>query len=123
MVPLTEQYFSPYIFSQLSNMADINNDGMLDAWSCHDVGLSEPYLQHRRRVMVEDGSMIQQTVTAGGNYATVFTDDYDEDGDPGPVLQQVPHWRAHPAMHSASTCSIETMGMELGPKQALPGGK
>ncbi|MBK8499365.1 MAG: VCBS repeat-containing protein [Flavobacteriales bacterium] len=39
----TEQYFSPYIFSQRTNMADINNDGMLDAWSCHDVGLSKPY--------------------------------------------------------------------------------
>ncbi|MBK8499276.1 MAG: CRTAC1 family protein [Flavobacteriales bacterium] len=76
----TEQYFSPYIFSQRTNMADINNDGMLDAWSCHDVGLSKPYRNTGAGVMVEDQSMIQQTVTAGGNYATVFCD-YDEDGD------------------------------------------
>lgn len=76
----TEQYFSPYIFSQRTNMADINNDGQLDAWSCHDVGLSKPYRNTGGGVMVEDQSMIQQTVTVGGNYATVFTD-YDEDGD------------------------------------------
>ena len=76
----TEQYFSPYIFSQRTNMADINNDGMLDAWSCHDVGLSKPYRNTGSGVMVEDQSMIQQTVTVGGNYATVFCD-YDEDGD------------------------------------------
>ncbi|MCC6938544.1 MAG: VCBS repeat-containing protein [Flavobacteriales bacterium] len=76
----TEQYFTPYIFSQRTNMADINNDGMLDAWSCHDVGLSKPYRNTGGGVMMEDQSMIQQTVTVGGNYATVFTD-YDEDGD------------------------------------------
>ncbi|MBP7407641.1 MAG: VCBS repeat-containing protein [Flavobacteriales bacterium] len=76
----TEQYFSPYIFSQRTNMADINNDGLLDAWSCHDVGLSKPYRNTGGGVMVEDQSLIQQTVTVGGNYATVFTD-YDEDGD------------------------------------------
>ncbi len=76
----TEQYFSPYIFSQRTNMADIDNDGLLDAWSCHDVGLSKPYRNTGGGVMVEDQTLIQQTVTVGGNYATVFTD-YDEDGD------------------------------------------
>ena len=76
----TEQYFPPYIFSQRTNMADINNDGKLDAWSCHDVGLSKPYRNTGGGIMVEDQTLIQQTVTVGGNYATCFTD-YDDDGD------------------------------------------
>lgn len=76
----TEQYFPPYIFNQRTNMADINNDGQLDGWSCHDVGLSKPYRNTGGGVMVEDQTMIQQTTTVGGNYATMFTD-LDDDGD------------------------------------------
>ncbi|MEO8589251.1 MAG: FG-GAP-like repeat-containing protein [Flavobacteriales bacterium] len=76
----TEQYFPPYIFNQRTNMADINNDGLLDGWSCHDVGLSKPYRNTGDGVMEEDQSLIQQTVTVGGNYATMFTD-LDDDGD------------------------------------------
>jgi hypothetical protein len=33
----TQQGFTQYIFSQRTNMIDINNDGHLDAFVCHDV--------------------------------------------------------------------------------------
>src|SRR5690606_8047634 len=32
-----QQPFTQYIFSQRTNMVDINNDGHLDAFVCHDV--------------------------------------------------------------------------------------
>ncbi len=73
-----------YIFCQRTNFADLNNDGNLDIFSCHDIAPSCYYLN--------DGSghltFYQATVTPGamniatttGNYATLFTD-FDNDGD------------------------------------------
>ena len=39
----TEMTFPEYIFSQRSNIVDIDNDGDLDAFVCHDVDESHPY--------------------------------------------------------------------------------
>jgi ASPIC and UnbV/FG-GAP-like repeat/Secretion system C-terminal sorting domain/FG-GAP repeat len=78
--------FNPgnYIFCQRTNFADLNNDGNLDVFSCHDVAPNCYYLN--------DGAgnltFYQSTVTPGafsigaigGNYATLFTD-FDNDGD------------------------------------------
>ena len=73
-----------YVFSQRTNFADLNNDGNLDIFVCHDIAPSCYYLN--------DGSgnltFYQSTVTSGsmslatttGNYATLFTD-FDNDGD------------------------------------------
>lgn len=73
-----------YIFSQRTNFSDLNNDGNLDVFVCHDIAPSCYYLN--------DGSsgltFYQSTVTPGamsiatttGNYATLFTD-FDNDGD------------------------------------------
>lgn len=68
-----------YIFSQRSTFADIDNDGNLDAFVCHDVDLSHPYRNDGNGNLTLDQSLIQ-TIDAGGNYAAVWCD-YDNDGD------------------------------------------
>jgi len=73
-----------YIFSQRTNFSDLNNDGNLDIFVCHDIAPSCYYLNNGSGVL----TFYQSTVTAGsmsiatttGNYATLFTD-FDNDGD------------------------------------------
>ncbi|MBF6642290.1 VCBS repeat-containing protein [Flavobacterium sp. J49] len=73
-----------YIFCQRTNFADLNDDGNLDLFSCHDIAPNVYYLN--------DGAgnltYYQSNTTAGamnlssggGNYSTLFTD-FDNDGD------------------------------------------
>ncbi|WP_397364057.1 FG-GAP-like repeat-containing protein [Olleya sp. R77988] len=82
----TEVSGSEYVFSQRSNFADINMDGHLDAFVCHDVQPNVYYLN--------DGNgnlTYYQTTTgaapynlgdysSGGNYGSIWVD-YDNDGD------------------------------------------
>lgn len=82
----TEISGSDYVFSQRTNFVDINNDGHLDAFVCHDVQANVYY--------INDGSgdftfyQGQSTelpngiglVPGGGNYGTVWID-YDNDRD------------------------------------------
>ncbi|RZV63214.1 MAG: CRTAC1 family protein, partial [Flavobacteriaceae bacterium] len=68
-----------YIFSQRSTFADINNDGHLDAFVCHDVDQSHPYKNNGSGVLDEDQSLIV-TADLAGNYAAVWVD-YDNDRD------------------------------------------
>jgi uncharacterized protein YaiE (UPF0345 family) len=73
-----------YIFSQRTNFSDLNNDGNLDIFVCHDIAPSCYYLNNGSGNL----SFYQSTVTPGsmsiatstGNYATLFTD-FDNDGD------------------------------------------
>jgi hypothetical protein len=74
----TEDPRPEYIFSQRSTMADIDNDGNLDAFVCHDVDLSHPYRNDGSGYLVLDQTLIQ-TLDAGGNYAAVWCD-YNNDG-------------------------------------------
>ena len=67
------------IFSQRSNFVDINNDGHLDLWVCHDVNQNHPYRNDGNSNLVFDYSLFP-TSNEGGNYATIWTD-YDNDGD------------------------------------------
>jgi hypothetical protein len=80
--------FTPgqYIFCQRTNFADINNDGNLDAFSCHDVDPNVYYLNDG----AANWSYYQSGITAGayslgihpngGNYASIWSD-FDNDGD------------------------------------------
>ena len=68
-----------YIFTQRSNMADIDNDGNLDAFACHDVDTSHPYRNDGEGNLIEDQNIIQ-TVPLAGNYASLWVD-FDNDGD------------------------------------------
>ena len=68
-----------YIFSQRSTIADIDNDGDLDSFVCHDVDLSHPYRNDGNGNMTLDQDLIE-TVDLPGNYAAIWVD-YDNDGD------------------------------------------
>ena len=75
----TLQDFPEFIFSQRSTMADIDNDGDLDVFVCHDVDLSHPYRNDGSGNMTLDQTLIE-TIDAPGNYAAIWVD-YDNDGD------------------------------------------
>ena len=68
-----------YIFSQRSTFSDIDNDGNLDAFVCHDVDQSHPYRNDGTGNMILDQSLIE-TLDVGGNYAAIWCD-YDNDSD------------------------------------------
>ena len=75
----TQTSGTQYVFSQRTNFVDINNDGHLDAFVCHDVQPNVYYLN--------DGSgnlnFIQGGIgdhPQGGNYGSLWVD-YDNDGD------------------------------------------
>lgn len=75
----TEVSGSEYVFSQRSNFVDINNDGHLDAFVCHDV---EPNVYY-----INDGSgnltFFQGGIgdyPSGGHYGSVWVD-FDNDRD------------------------------------------
>lgn len=74
----TEDAFPEYIFSQRTTFSDIDNDGNLDAFVCHDVDLSHPY-RNVNGVLELDFNLIN-TLDAGGNYAAIWVD-YDNDYD------------------------------------------
>jgi hypothetical protein len=73
----TEVSFPQYIFCQRTNMADLNNDGNLDAFSCHDVDANVAfYNDGSGNLTFSQGGF----GTTCGNYGSIFVD-YDNDGD------------------------------------------
>ncbi|WP_306643677.1 FG-GAP-like repeat-containing protein [Sanyastnella coralliicola] len=75
----TEDAHPEYIFSQRSTFSDIDNDGNLDAFVCHDVDQSHPYRNDGNGNLILDQSLIE-TLDVGGNYAAIWVD-YDNDWD------------------------------------------
>ncbi|MGC4041650.1 MAG: FG-GAP-like repeat-containing protein [Flavobacterium sp.] len=75
-----------YIFCQRTNFADLNNDGNLDLFSCHDIAPNCYYLNAGApnyglafyQSNMTPGAM--KFGVGGGNYSTLFTD-FDNDGD------------------------------------------
>ena len=68
-----------YVFSQRSNFVDINNDGHLDAFVCHDVDPNVRYMNDGNgNFTFFQGGM--GDYEPGGNYGSIFVD-YDNDGD------------------------------------------
>jgi len=73
----TPVYTTEYVFSQRGNMVDINNDGHLDAFMCHDVAPNVFYINDGEgNLTFNQGGM--GDVPNGGNYGSVFVD-YDND--------------------------------------------
>ena len=73
----TETHDNMYIFSQRTNMIDINNDGHLDAFVCHDIDANVYYLNDGNGgLMWNQGGLGEN----GGNYGSVWID-YDNDCD------------------------------------------
>ncbi|HLP55356.1 MAG TPA: FG-GAP-like repeat-containing protein [Fluviicola sp.] len=75
----TEITFPQYVFSQRSNFVDINNDGHLDAFVCHDVNPNVYYLNDGSGNLVFNQGGIGDHME-GGNYGSIWVD-YDNDGD------------------------------------------
>lgn len=69
-----------YIFSQRGNMIDIDNDGHLDFFMCHDTAPNVYFMNDGAGNLVyHQGGMGDHP--NGGNYGSVWVD-YDNDGDP-----------------------------------------
>lgn len=74
-------YIPDYIFSQRSTMLDVDQDGWLDAFVCHDVDQNHPYRNDGAGNLLEDQTLVPTgSSPEGGNYAAVWVD-YDNDGD------------------------------------------
>lgn len=73
-----------YIFCQRTNFADLNNDGNLDLFSCHDIAPNVYYLNDGAGNLTHYQSSVTPGAmnlgAGGGNYSTLFTD-FDNDGD------------------------------------------
>jgi hypothetical protein len=78
--------FEPYVFCQRTNFIDINNDGHLDAFSCHDVQPNVYFLNDGTgefdfyQSNVTPGAISLGIFPSGGNYGSIWID-YDNDGD------------------------------------------
>ena len=74
----------PSIFVQNLNFADIDNDGSIDFFACHDDGISSPYENNGSGTLTHNASLINTASTVpsdnSGNYGSIWTD-YDDDGD------------------------------------------
>ena len=83
----TEISGSDYVFSQRSNFVDINNDGHLDAFVCHDVEANVYYINDGSGNLTfyqgESAGVVPNGLgltPGGGNYGTVWID-FDNDRD------------------------------------------
>jgi len=75
----TEVSYPQYVFSQRSNMIDINNDGLLDAFVCHDVDPNVFYLNNGDGTLTYfQGGLGDDS--DGGNYGSIWVD-FDNDRD------------------------------------------
>ncbi len=70
---------SEYVFCQRTNFIDINNDGNLDAYSCHDVAPNVYYINDGAGNLAFNQGGLGDS-PSGGNYASLWVD-YDNDGD------------------------------------------
>jgi hypothetical protein len=68
-----------YVFSQRTNFIDIDNDGHLDAFACHDVAPNVYYMNDGDGNLSFNQGGFGDHLT-GGHYATIWFD-YDNDGD------------------------------------------
>lgn len=68
------------VFSQRGNFVDINNDGHLDAFMCHDLAPSVSYINDGNNNLIYENTNGLGGFSTGGNYASVWID-YDNDYD------------------------------------------
>lgn len=73
------------IFIQNVNFADIDNNGTIDIFACHDEGVSSAFNNNGSGVMTQDNAGLINAVSTipsdnSGNYGSIWAD-YDNDGD------------------------------------------
>ncbi len=74
----TQVTSSQYVFSQRSNFTDLNNDGNLDAFVCHDVAPNVYYMNDGAgNLQFNQGGIGDHP--NGGNYGSIWVD-YNNDG-------------------------------------------
>lgn len=71
--------YAQYVFCQRTNMVDINNDGRLDAFVCHDVAPNVYLINDGNGQFIWNQGGLGDT-QGGGNYGSIWTD-FDNDGD------------------------------------------
>ncbi|GAB4047699.1 CRTAC1 family protein [Spirosoma litoris] len=75
---------SPTVWMQAANLVDINNDGWLDYFACHDKGLNQIWKNDRTGKFLPVTNWIDMrsvpTSDNSGNYGSVWSD-IDNDGD------------------------------------------
>lgn len=76
----TELTFPEFVFSQRSNFVDLNNDGHLDAFVCHDVAPNVYYINDGDGNLTFNQGGIGDFPT-GGHYGSIWFD-YNNDGLP-----------------------------------------
>ncbi len=79
----SEFFINEYVFSQRSNFVDVNNDGYLDAFVCHDVDESITYTNQgptNSYALTSSNTNGLGGYPDGGNYASIWID-YDNDRD------------------------------------------
>ncbi len=74
-----------YVFSQRTNFVDLDNDGNLDAFACHDVDPNVYYMNDGAGNLTyhqsgTPGAYMLGVSPNGGNYGSMWVD-YDNDGD------------------------------------------
>ncbi len=69
-----------FIFSQRTNFVDINNDGHLDAFVCHDVDPNVYFLNDGNGGFLDEIQGGLGDTATGNNYGSLWFD-YDNDGD------------------------------------------
>lgn len=75
----TENSFPEFVFVQRTNMVDINNDGNLDAFACHDVAPNVYYINDGNgNLSYNQGGL--GDVPVGGHYGSIWID-YNNDGN------------------------------------------
>ena len=80
----TKETYNDYVASQRSNFVDLNNDGHLDAFVCHDIAPSVYYINDGNGNLTfhrsDEANAPYQlaTYSSGGNYGSIWID-YDND--------------------------------------------
>ncbi|MBK9512306.1 MAG: VCBS repeat-containing protein [Flavobacteriales bacterium] len=75
----SDSSYAQYVFCQRTNMVDINNDGHLDAFLCHDVAPNVYLMNDGEGQFIWNQGGLGDT-QGGGNYGSIWTD-FDNDGD------------------------------------------
>ncbi len=75
----TQSSYFPNVFLQGVNFVDINNDGFLDLFACHDEGFNATFQNDGNGAFVQNFGLFFTNPSAG-NYGSVWSD-YDNDGD------------------------------------------